>query len=258
MRIGTVSRGLRILTIGIIALSNARDARAAQPVDFNRDIRPILSENCYQCHGPDANKRKAELRLDTREGLFRKNKDVKNLVPGKPEESDIFERIASDDDEIRMPPPKHGHKLSKEQVARFRSWIEQGAQWKGHWAYLPLSRPEIPQVSRGSVPLLNPIDRFIGAALAAQGLSPSPEANRETLIRRLSFDLTGLPPTPEEIDAFLADSRTDAYERLIDRLLASPHYGERMALFWLDLVRYADTTGYHSDNHVDIYLFRTT
>jgi hypothetical protein len=256
MRFGTVDRHPRVLALGVLALGFSIDLRAAQPVDFNRDIRPILSENCYQCHGPDANKRKADLRLDTREGLFRKGNEARNLAPGKPEESDLFERIASDDDEIRMPPPRSGHRLSRPQVALVRTWIEQGAEWKGHWAYLPLTRPEIPELAKACGPLLNPIDRFIRASLAAQGLSPSPEADRTTLLRRLSFDLTGLPPAPEEIDAFLADTHADAYERLVDRLLASPHYGERMALFWLDLVRYADTTGYHSDNHVDIYLFR--
>jgi hypothetical protein len=258
MRIRTIRWNLRVLSIGLVLSALTGSLRAGGQVDFNRDIRPILSENCYQCHGPDANKRKADLRLDTREGLFRRGKEGANLVPGKPEESDVFERVASDDDAIRMPPPKSGHRLSMQQVALLRTWVEQGARWKGHWAYLPLLRPEFPPVSGAdaSGPLLNPIDRFIRAGLAARGLAPSPEADRTTLIRRLSFDLTGLPPTPEEIDAYLAETRADAYERLVDRLLASPHYGERMALFWLDLVRYADTTGYHSDNHVDIYLFR--
>src|SRR5262249_21391875 len=157
-----------------------------------------------------------------------------SLVPGKPEESGLFERVSSDDDEIRMPPPKSGHRLSSAQVALLRTWIEQGARWKGHWAYLPLVRPEVPAVDGASGPLVDPIDRFIRAALAARGLDPSPEADRTTLIRRLSFDLTGLPPTPDEIDAFLDDTRADVYERVVDRLLASPRYGERMALFWLD------------------------
>lgn len=256
MSIATLKKRARGFSILTLVLSLSGTLCASQTVDFNRDIRPILSENCYQCHGPDANKRKAELRLDTREGLFRKGEEAVNLVPGKPEESGLYERIASDDDTIRMPPPKSGHRLSGGQVALVRSWIEQGARWKGHWAYLPLSRPEIPRAPGGPVSGLNPIDHFIRASLVAQGLSPSTEADRTTLIRRLSFDLTGLPPSPEAIDAFQADTRADAYERLVDRLLASPHYGERMALFWLDLVRYADTTGYHSDNHVDIYLFR--
>ncbi len=224
-------------------------------VDFNRQIRPILSETCYQCHGPDVNKRKANLRLDQRDGLFQSAGGTTIVAPGKPDESELFARITADDPELRMPPPKSGSPLSSEQIDVIKRWIADGAEWKGHWSYLPPSRPSVPYAPNQPRPR-NEIDRFIRAALVREQLEPAPAADRRTLARRLSFDLIGLPPTPAEVEAFINDDRPDAYERLVDRLLASPHYGERMAIFWLDLVRFADTTGYHSDNHVDLYLFR--
>jgi hypothetical protein len=232
--------------------------RAAEPVakvDFNHHIRPILSESCYQCHGPDANKRKAELRLDQRQGLFRSADGTTIVAPGKPDESELFDRISSTDPDVQMPPPKSGARLSAEQIDLIRRWIAEGAPWKGHWAYLPVMRPAVP-AGAGPSAALDDIDRFIRARLRLEGLGPSPRADRRTLARRLSFDLVGLPPKPEEVDAFVNDTRLNAYERLVDCLLASPHFGERMAIFWLDLVRFADTTGYHGDNHVDLYLFR--
>jgi mono/diheme cytochrome c family protein len=242
----------RLFAAIALAWATSGPAVAAGPeVDFNRDIRPILSESCYQCHGPDANKRKADLRLDTREGLFRSADGSTVVVPGKPDASEFWVRIASDDPESRMPPPKSGKPMTTAQVALVRRWIEQGAVWKGHWSFIPAGRPAAPSVDGIDV-----IDRFLRAPMAAAGLEPSPEADRPTLIRRLSLDLLGLPPSPEEVDAFVHDDRDDAYARLVDRLLASPHYGERMAMFWLDLVRFADTQGYHSDNHVDIWMFR--
>jgi hypothetical protein len=240
------------------ALGAAPAAGAAAPsprIDFNRDIRPILSESCYQCHGPDRNKRKADLRLDLREGLFRALDGTTTVVPGKLEESELFLRITSEDEETRMPPRKAGRRLAPGDIERIKRWIEQGAEWKGHWAYLAVSRPPVPEAGAGGAPS-DPIDRFVRTRLKSSGLEASPEADRATLLRRLSFDLVGLPPTPEELDAFLHDTGRDAYERVVDRLLASPHYGERMAIFWLDLVRFADTQGYHSDNHIDIWMFR--
>jgi hypothetical protein len=232
-----------------------RAGEAAGRVDFNRQIRPILSESCYQCHGPDRNKRKADLRLDLREGLFRTADGTTVVAPSHPEESELYFRITSDDPELRMPPPKSGKPLAPEQAELIRRWIAEGARWNGHWAYLPLARPALPAApaDRNSS---NEIDRFVRARQAALGLKPAAETDRTTLLRRLSFDLTGLPPTPQEVAAYLRDRRPDAYLRLVDRLLASPRYGERMAIFWLDLVRFADTTGYHSDNHVDLYLYR--
>ena len=248
-------RVLLLLTLGL-STGNLPRVWAADAIDFNRDIRPILSENCFQCHGPDAGKRKADLRLDTRDGLFREARGVRNLIAGKPDESELFTRIVSDDDEVRMPPPRAGKPLALEKSLLIRRWIEQGAVWKGHWAYLPLRTPAIPRNAEANRAWANPIDAFIRSGLSAAGLTASPEADRPSLIRRLSLDLIGLPPTPEEVDTFSADRGEDAYERQVDRLLSSPHYGERMALFWLDQVRFADTTGYHSDNHVDLYLFR--
>ncbi len=243
-----------------MVLATRAGSLAGEPgVNFNRDIRPILSETCYACHGPDAGKRKADLRLDTRAGLFRSADGSTVVVPSKPAESELWLRVATDDPESIMPPPKEGKPLSPGQKQLIRRWIEQGAEWKGHWSFIPASRPPSPAPA-GSAALDRDggdgIDRFLRARMEAAGLEPSPEADRRTLIRRLSLDLIGLPPTPEEVEAFVVDSRADAYERLVDRLLASPHYGERMAIFWLDLVRYADTQGYHSDNHVDIWMFR--
>ncbi len=238
--------------IAIVLASSEHTAAGPSDVDFNRDIRPILSETCYQCHGPDHNKLKADLRLDTRAGLFRSAEGSTVVVPGKPDESELLIRLTAEDDETRMPPPKASKRLTPGQIDRIRRWIQQGAVWKGHWAYIPPSRPYTSDLPRAD----DPIDRFLLARMNGEGLEPSPEADRSTLIRRLSLDLLGLPPTPKEVDAFVHDTRPDAYEHLVDRLLASPHYGERMAIFWLDLVRFADTQGYHSDNHMDIWPFR--
>jgi hypothetical protein len=244
------------LASAVFFLPGAALAAEGRPgVDFNRQIRPILSESCYQCHGPDVNKRKADLRLDVRDGLFQSAGGTTIVAPGKPDESELLARVSADDPELRMPPPKSGSPLAPEQIDLIRRWIAEGAQWKGHWAYIPPTRPAVPVVP-GEPALADDIDRFIRARLRAEQLTPAPPADRRTLIRRLSFDLVGLPPTPEEADAFISDPKADAYERLVDRLLASPHFGERMAIVWLDLVRFADTTGYHGDNHVDLYLFR--
>jgi Protein of unknown function (DUF1553)/Protein of unknown function (DUF1549)/Planctomycete cytochrome C len=232
-----------------------RAGDTARRVDFNRQIRPILSEACYQCHGPDQNKRKAELRLDLREGLFRSADGTTIVVPGKPDESELLSRISSDDADLRMPPPKHAAALEPEQIDLIERWISEGAEWKGHWAYIPPSRPRAPETKRDRR-AAGEIDRFVRAGVLVNGLEPSAPADKRTLIRRLSFDLLGLPPTPAEVLDFERDTSSYGYERLIDRLMASPHFGERMAIFWLDLVRFADTTGYHGDNHVDIYLFR--
>lgn len=238
------------------ALSAEPPARS-RPVDFNRDVRPILSETCFQCHGPDKAKRKGNLRLDTKEGAFAPIEGIGPvIVAGKPDESELVARVESDDADERMPPPESGRSLSKGQVEILRRWVAEGAEWKGHWAYLPPSRPEVPGIIGPPGFARNDVDRFVLEKLAEKGLAPSPEADRATLIRRLSFDLKGLPPSPSAVDAFVNDARDDAYERLVASMLASPHYGERMAAYWLDLVRYADTTGYHSDNHRDVTLYR--
>jgi len=230
-------------------------AGAAEPVRFNRDVRPILAENCFACHGPDRNARKAGLRLDREDEATRDRPGGAAVVPGDLANSALIQRIAAADLEEVMPPPKSGKRLTAEQADTLRRWVDQGAHWEGHWAYTPPGRPPLPEVRAKGWPA-TPIDRFLLAALDARGLYPAPEADRPTLIRRLSFDLTGLPPTPAEVDAFVADARPGAYESLVDRLLASPHYGERMAQPWLDLARYADTNGYHIDNHRDIWKYR--
>lgn len=231
------------------------DTASARTIRFNRDIRPILSENCFKCHGPDKNTRMADLRLDIEEGARADRGGYAAIVPGKPERSALIARITAKDAAVRMPPLYTGKTLSPQEIERLRLWIAQGAKWEGHWAYQPITRPEPPPTTDKTWPL-GAIDRFLLARLEKEGLRPSPGADRRTLIRRLSLDLTGLPPTPEEVRAFLADRRPGAYERLVERLLTSPHYGERMAQYWLDLVRYADTVGYHGDQEVSIWPYR--
>ena len=211
-----------------------------ESVQYNRDIRPILSDNCFECHGPDAAKRKADLRLD----IGDEGKSV--VVAGKPEASELFKRISHSDSQEKMPPEDSGRVLTESEVETLRRWIEQGARWEKHWAFIPPIRPPVPAVG-GSGWSRGGIDRFILAKLRSVGLQPSPEADLETLLRRVTFDLTGLPPTPAEIDAFLLDTSPFAYEGVIDRLLASPRYGERMATDWLDAARYADSHGYSLD-----------
>jgi mono/diheme cytochrome c family protein len=228
---------------------------AAQTVEFNRDIRPIFSENCFACHGPDKPKRKADLRLDNPEGAFADLGGHFALVPKKPADSALYQRLTDKDPRRRMPPASTGKSLSPKQIALIRRWIEQGAQYQKHWALIPPRRPDLPKV-RDEKWVHNAIDRFLLARLESEGLKPSAEADRRVLLRRLSFDLTGLPPTPAEVDAFLADRSENAYEKVVDRLLDSTHHGERLAMYWLDLVRYGDTGGYHSDNHRDVYLYR--
>lgn len=222
-------------------------AGAEDPVQFNRDVLPILSANCFPCHGPDANTRKRDIRFDTKEGLFAKTKDgLDILVPGNPAGSELFKRVTHSNPAERMPPAEMKAQPSDKDIATLKAWIEEGAPWQGHWAFIPPQKPAIPQVSNPSW-CRNEIDYFILEHLDRAGLVPSPEADRETLIRRVSLDLTGLPPTPGEIDNFLADKSESAYEKVVDRLLASPHYGERMTFPWLDAARYADTNGYQRD-----------
>lgn len=227
-------------------------------IEFNRDIRPILSDNCFFCHGPDRNKREADLRLDTLAGLHGKEGAPGTVVPGKPDASELFRRVTSTDPELRMPPVKSAKALSPHDIAMLRKWIEQGAKFEGHWAFLPIRRPAVPTI-RSSISASRSgtaIDDFVQESLVAQNLQASREADRITLIRRLSFDLIGLPPTPEEVDAFVNDASPEAYARVVDRLLSSPHFGERLAIWWLDLVRYADTVGYHGDQDMSVSPFR--
>ena len=221
------------------------------PVDYSREIRPILAGSCYACHGPDDSQRKGKFRLDIRDEAVKKA-----LVPGKPADSALYQRVISKDSEEVMPPP-HSKKpaVTTEQAKVIERWINEGAKYDVHWAYMkPVASPVPTVKSPGWI--RNSIDAFITAEHERLNVTPAPESDRVTLLRRLSFDLTGLPPTIAEVDAFVADKSPDAYERVVDRLLASPHFGERMAVMWLDVVRYADTGGYHSDNHRDIWLFR--
>ena len=229
---------LQIATIGAV--------QAAPEVDFARDIRPILSDKCFYCHGPDPNHREADLRLDVEEDIKADLGGYAAVVPEQPNESALIERISSDDPDMLMPPVDSGKSLTAEEIEKLRKWIAQGAPWSDHWAYVTPQRVEAPQTENPQWPI-NWIDNFILARLQEEDLTPSPEADRVTLIRRLTFDLTGLPPTPAEVDQFVNDTSDDAYDRLVDRLLASDRYGERMAVYWLDLVRYADTVGYHGD-----------
>ena len=237
-------------------LAAAPGARAADTLHFDRDIRPLLSDHCFACHGPDGGKRKAGLRLDTREGLFGAGKSGATVVvPGQPDRSELLKRITAADPGELMPPPKSGKPLSPAQVALLRRWVEQGAPWSPGWAFTAPQLSKVPEVKLAAWPR-HDLDRFILTALEQRGWRPAAEADRVTLIRRLSYDLLGLPPTPEEVDAFLADTTPQAYERVVDRLLASKHFGERMAQHWLDLARYADSDGYHDDYLREMHGYR--
>lgn len=244
--------------VGAAAVGAAEDARATSPgpVDYTRDVRPILAETCYACHGPDEETREARLRLDERESVVDRRRGPRYVVrPGRPERSLLYRVVTAEDPDDRMPPAESGKSLSAAQVETLRRWIAEGAQWTEHWSYVPPSRPPLPEVRDASW-ARTPVDRFIRARLEKEGVEPAPEADRATLLRRLTLDLTGLPPEPDDVDAFLADRRADAWERRVEGLLDSPGYGERMAVFWLDLVRFADTRGYHSDNPRNVGPYR--
>ncbi|HEV3024049.1 MAG TPA: DUF1549 domain-containing protein, partial [Pirellulales bacterium] len=238
-----------------LAFRAARAGAADGTVEFNRDIRPILSDHCYPCHGPDHAKRKADLRLDLEAEAFALREGSSPIVPRDPAASELYRRITSADPDERMPPAEAGRPLSAEQIDLLRRWIEQGAKWQSHWSLIPPQRPTPPAVQRSDW-VRTPIDLFVLARLERDGLAPAAEAEPATLIRRVTLDLTGLPPTPSEVDAFLADGSPDAYERLVDRLLASPRFGERMATRWLDGARYADTNGYQSDGERFMWRWR--
>ncbi len=247
---------MRIGLVAVSALTVFVGAQAvADEVDFAREIRPILAANCFDCHGPDPADRKANLRLDVNDGLTEPRNGRRILVPGKPDESELFRRIASSDPDYRMPPPSSGKTLTDAQIARIKQWIEEGAKWEQHWSFRPVRAPRVPLPHRIAW-CRNPIDAFVLARLEREKLTPSPRADRYTLVRRLYLDLLGIPPTPEEADRFVADPRPDAVERLVDRLLNSVAFGERWARIWLDLARYADTQGYEKDNRRTIWRYR--
>ncbi len=202
--------------------------RAAEGVDFARDVLPILSDACFHCHGPDATRREAELRLDLQAGLFVTRDGKRIVVPGNSAESELVRRVTSADDSLRMPPPDSNRKLTTAQIETLRTWIDAGAAWSQHWALVEPLRTALPAVHNTTWPH-HAIDRFVLARLEREGLQPSPEAQKARLLRRVTLDLIGLPPSMDELDAFLSDERPDAYERVVERLLASPRYGERMA-----------------------------
>ncbi len=236
----------------------ARVVHAAPPsggVEFNRDIRPIFSDRCYTCHGPDQANRKSKLRLDTEAGAKADLSGHFGIVPGDPAKSEVIRRITAGED-LRMPPAWAGTaRLSEREISLLTRWIEQGAVWQKHWSFIPPVRRELPAVSEPNWPK-NAIDYFVLSRLDREGLKPSEEADRRTLIRRVTLDLTGLPPKPEEVEAFVRDASTNAYEKVVDRLLASPRYGERMAMRWLDNARYADTNGYQTDGERSMWRWR--
>jgi hypothetical protein len=240
----------------LLALAVVSRAAVPDKPGYNRDIRPILSNNCFYCHGPDEKKREAKLRLDVRENALAEHDSGHAIVPGKPDESELLSRILSHDKDEVMPPPKAKKApLTAEQIATLRRWIEQGAVYEGHWAFLPLNSAPPPAV-KDRTWVRNPIDQYILARLESEGIRPSPEAGRPTLIRRLYLDLLGLLPTPEEVAAFVADPAPDAYEKLVDRTLANPHYGERWGRHWLDQARYADSNGYSIDSPRAMWPYR--
>ncbi len=227
---------------------------SAAPLDFNLDVRPLLSDRCFICHGFDENARKADLRLDQAEGAYAERENGHAIVPGKPDESLVWKHLTHSDPDEVMPPPDSHLKLNDTEKGLIRRWIEEGAEYKDHWALIPPVRPPVPPPAGATI--RNPIDAFVGARLSKEGLVQSPEAVRHTLARRLSLDLRGLPPSPEEVEGFLNDTSEDAYEKLVDRFLASPAYGERMAWPWLDASRYADSNGYQGDRERTMWPWR--
>jgi len=250
-------RGFVVLAMAVLLL-RAGHARggADETVQFNRDLRPILSDTCFLCHGPDKNSREAGLRLDVREeALQPADSGEIPIVPGKPDESEIIRRIFAEDEDELMPPPESHKTLTPAQKELFRRWVAQGAVYQPHWLYVPLVRPPVPEVTDKAW-VQNPIDALVLAELERRGIRPSPPAAPRRLLRRLSLDLVGLPPLPDDVAAWLADTSPAAYERQVERLLASPHYGERLAAWWLDVARMADTVGFHGDQNQRIFPYR--
>ena len=241
-----------VLSMGLAA--EAAAAGDASVPDFDREIRPLLSANCYQCHGPDENARESDLRLDRFADATADRGGYAALVPGDASGSELVERLWADDPDVVMPPPSSNRGLTTAEKRLLERWIAAGGEYKAHWAFTPPQRPAVPRAGEGWA--RNPIDHFVAARLESEGLSPSPEADRLTLARRISLDLVGFPPTPDEAAALAADPSEGALEAYVDRLLASPHYGERWARRWLDLARYADTNGYEKDRPRSIWPYR--
>ncbi len=248
LAVRALAMGIAVITVWQVA---PRSAAAEEPLQYNRDIRPILAEHCFACHGPDSASREADLRLDQRSAAIEMNA----IVPSKPDESEMLRRIHADDPDELMPPPASKKPLSDGDKQMLRQWIEQGAEYQLHWSLIPPRRPEPPVVKQVSW-IRNPIDAFVLARLEVEGLTPSPAADRRALARRVSLDLTGLPPSVESVERFVADSSPEAYEKLVDQLLASRSWGEHRARYWLDAARYADTHGIHFDNFREMWSYR--
>ncbi len=244
-----------VLTLCFLCSFLFHPTRADDPLSWSRDVRPILASRCFKCHGPDDNARQADLRLDRFDDATRDLGDRRAIAPGQPVKSEAIRRITSGDPDERMPPPDSKLALTPAEIDVLRRWIEQGAEYEQHWSFIPPRRPTLPSVSDGAW-CRNAIDRFVRSRLDREGLNPSPPADDHTLLRRVYLDLIGLPPAPHEIDAYLADASPDRYERLVDRLLARPEYGERWARPWLDLARYSDTNGYEKDRDRSIWPYR--
>lgn len=243
---------LMLAVTGLLMNLSHAQAETAQKLQYNRDVRPILSDNCFHCHGPDKNNRQAGLRLDVLQSAL----DKRAIVPGKPNKSTLLTRIHAADASV-MPPVSSHKSLTPQQKNLLARWIAEGGEYQAHWAYLPPVRPIVPAVRPlTNFSIRNPIDAFILNKLNTKRIAPSPEADKRTLIRRVSLDLIGIPPTPAEVAAFVTDKSSNAYEKLVARLLASPHYGERMAVPWLDLARYADTVGFHGDQNQNVWAYR--
>lgn len=256
MMLLSMNRRTLPLLVSAVSLLAAHTSWAAEKLEFNRDIRPILSNTCFTCHGPDSAKREAGLRLDQREAALAETASgVRSIVPGDPALSEIIARVTSSDPDLKMPPPESGKVVTPEQIETLKRWVSEGAEYQAHWSFLKIERPELPVV-KNDTRVRTPIDRFLQARLEKDGLTLADDADRVTLIRRVTFDLTGLPPTPAEVDAFVGDASPDAYSKVVDRLLASPRYGEHMARYWLDAARYGDTHGLHLDNERSLWPYR--
>ena len=242
--------GLFYITLGPLAFEgiDAADNIPDQPVDYRKEVRPILVKHCLSCHGADAAKRKAQLRLDGPDPTsVAAKRSIRVIVPGDPESSGLYQRVTSDEDSQRMPPPDtEGNPLQPQEILILKNWIQQGAPYASHWSFTVLTRPDLPSINTNSWPV-NPIDHFVLARLEQKGLTPSAPADPYTLIRRVSLDLRGLPPSPEEVVTFINDTAPGSYPRMVDRFLADPAFGERWAGMWIDLARYADSSGYGSD-----------
>ena len=244
-----------ILVISLVVLCHPVTASARESISYSRDVRPILAAACFRCHGADEDAREGELRLDSQSSAHLLRGVSAAIVPGSVAKSLLSQRITAGDESVRMPPADEPRQLTAEEITLLRRWIAEGGSYQAHWAFEKPSRPPLPHVQQRQW-VRNPVDHFVLARLESSQLRSSPEADRRTLVRRLTLDLTGLPPTPKEVERFVSDSRPDAYQQLVSRLLASPAYGERIALEWLDAARYADTHGYHEDYHREMWPWR--